>query len=144
LKEENVMRVQRIVLEALAKLFGSLPSLGKVWIDERLKDVVLPSSMRNMNKGLVTLTRGTRIPFRAEAGTVRAFVHWYDQHGQEDIDLSAGYFDEGFVQIGHVSYTLLKDVNLGSCHSGDIRHRRGSCAEYIDIDIEKARACKAR
>ena len=144
LKEENVLRVQQIVLEALAKLFGSLPCLGKVWIDERLKDVVLPSSMRNMNKGLATLTRGTRIPFRAEAGTIRAFVHWYDQHGQEDIDLSAGYWDEGFVQIGHVSYTMLKDANLGSCHSGDIRHRRGSCAEYIDIDIEKARACKAR
>ena len=144
LKEENVARVQRIVLDTLGKLFGTLPPLGKVWIDERLKNVVLPSSMRNLNKGLVTFTRGTRIPFRAEAGTVRAFVHWYDAQGREDIDLSAAFFDDQFVQIGHVSYTLLKNPELGTYHSGDIRHRRGSCAEYIDIDVETARARGAR
>ncbi len=144
LKKENVERVQKIVLEALGKLFGTLPPLGKVWIDERLKDVVLPSSMRSVNKGLVTFTRGSRIPFEAEAGTVRAFVHWYDQHGNEDIDLSAGFFDKDFVQINHISYTMLKNPDFGSCHSGDIRHRRGSCAEYIDIEIEKARARDAR
>lgn len=144
LKEENVVRVQEIILKALSDLFCTLPPLGKVWIDEQLKSVVLPSSMRNMNQGLLTFTRGTRVPFRADAGTVRAFVHWYDKNGNEDIDLSAGFIDEGFVQIGHVSYTQLKDPNLGSCHSGDIRHRRGSCAEYIDIDIETARARTAR
>ena len=144
LKEENVLRVQEIILEALAQLFGTLAPLGKVWIDDRLKTVVLPSSMRNMNRGLVTFTRGTRIPFRADAGTVRAFVHWYDKDGIQDIDLSAGFFSEGFVQIGHISYTWLKNPELGACHSGDIRHRKGSCAEYIDIDIEKARAQAAR
>ena len=144
LKEETVLRAQKIVLEALSKLFGTLPPLGKVWVDERLKDVILPSSMRSVNKSLVTFTRGTRVPFRAEAGTVRAFVHWYDQQGNEDIDLSAGFFDEGFVQVGHVSYTNVKHPEFGSCHSGDIRHRRGSCAEYIDIDIEKARVRGAR
>jgi hypothetical protein len=138
LKEQNVARVQQIVLVALEKLFRTLPPLGKVWIDERLKDVVLPTAMRSMNKGIATFTRGTRIPFRADAGTVRAFVHWYDQHGTEDIDLSAGFFDENFITVAHVSYTLLKHPELGACHSGDIRHRKGSCAEYIDIDIEKA------
>lgn len=139
LKEENVFRLQKIILESLGKLFSSLPPLGKVWIDERLKNVILPSSMRNMSKGLVNFTRGTRIPFRADAQTVRAFVHWYDEHGREDIDLSAGFFDEAFRQLGHISYTLLNDPKTGSCHSGDIRHRRGSCAEYIDIDVDRAR-----
>ncbi|HET9711110.1 MAG TPA: hypothetical protein VFP64_04485, partial [Pyrinomonadaceae bacterium] len=144
LKEENIRRVQQMIFKALSDLFGTLPPLGKVWIDERLKSVVLPSSMRNMSKGLVTFTRGTRVPFRADAGTVRAFVHWYDKNGNEDIDLSAGFIDEGFVQIGHISYTQLKDPKLGACHSGDIRHRKGSCAEYIDVDIEKARTRSAR
>jgi hypothetical protein len=144
LKEETVMRVQQIILQSLGELFGTLPPLGKVWIDERLKTVVLPSSMRNMNRGLVTVTRGTRIPFRADAGTVRAFVHWFDKEGIEDIDLSAAFFDDGFLQIGHISYTQLKHPNLGACHSGDIRHRKGSCAEYIDIDIERARSQAAR
>lgn len=144
LKEENVVRVQRLVLDALSKLFGTLPPLGKVWIDERLKDVILPSSMRSTNQGLKTFTRGTRVPFRAEATTVRAFVHWYDQLGHEDIDLSAGFYDDSFVQVGHVSYTELKQPEFGSCHSGDIRQRKGSCAEYIDVDIEKARSRGAR
>lgn len=144
LNEAHVLRVQEIILKSLGDLFRTLPPLGKVWIDERLKGVVLPSNMRSMNKGLVTFTRGTRIPFRADAGTVRAFVHWYDKDGIEDIDLSAGFFDEGFVQLGHISYTNLKETKLGSCHSGDIRHRKGSCAEYIDIDIEKALTQAAR
>jgi hypothetical protein len=144
LKEENVLRVQQILRGALGKLFETLPPLGNVWIDERLKNVVLPTAMRSMNRGLASYTRGTRIPFRSDAGTVRAFVHWYDLHGSEDIDLSAGFFDENFFQIGHISYTVLKDDELGAYHSGDIRHRKGSCAEYIDIDIEKAQAKSAR
>ena len=139
LNEAHVIRVQTMLLNTLGKLFGTMPPLGKVWVDERLKNVVLPASMRNMSKSLVTLTRGTRVPFRADAGTVRAFVHWHDERGREDIDLSAGFLDVAFVQIGHVSFTKLKDEKFGSCHSGDIRHRKGSCAEYIDIDIEKAR-----
>ena len=144
LNEENVVRVQEIILNALAELFATLPPLGNVWIDERLKNIVIPTSMRNMSRGLVTFTRGTRVPFRAEAGTVRAFVHWFDVRGHEDIDLSAGFFDEGFYQMGHISYTELKNEKLGTCHSGDIRQRKGSCAEYIDIDIEMARSQTAR
>lgn len=144
LQEENVLRVQQILRAALGKLFETLPPLGKVWIDERLKNVVLPTAMRSMNRGLASFTRGTRIPFRADAGTVRAFVHWFDVRGSEDIDLSAGFFDENFLQVGHISYTLLKDDELGAYHSGDVRHRKGSCAEYIDIDIEKAQARSAR
>ena len=144
LKEENVVKVQQIIRGALGKLFETLPPLGKVWIDERLQRVVLPSAMRSMNRGLANFTRGTRIPFREDAGTVRAFVHWYDQRGSQDIDLSAGFFDENFVPIGHISYTELRDPKLGAYHSGDVRHRQGSCAEYIDIDIETARARSAK
>ncbi|HEU4796571.1 MAG TPA: hypothetical protein VFT02_13130, partial [Pyrinomonadaceae bacterium] len=139
LKEENVVRVQQILIGALNKLFGALPPLGKVSIDERLKDVVLPTSMRHANKGLANYTRGTRIPFRAGARTIRAFVHWFDPHGREDIDLSAAFLDENFVTVGHISYTSLNNPDFNACHSGDIRHRKGSCAEYIDIDVETAR-----
>jgi hypothetical protein len=28
---------------------------------------------------------------------------------------------------------------LVACHSGDVRHRKGDCAEYIDIDLKAAR-----
>jgi ribosomal protein L24 len=26
---------------------------------------------------------------------------------------------------------------LGNLHSGDVRHRKGNCAEYVDINIKK-------
>jgi len=143
LKEETVRRAQTTILDALKNLLTKQPPLGKVWIDDRLKNVLLPASMRSANEGLVTFTRGTKVPFRAEATVVRPFVHWYDKHGRIDLDLSVGFLDDQFNQVSWVSYTNLRHSNY-AVHSGDIRHRRGSCAEYVDIDIAKARAAGVR
>jgi len=139
LKTELVTRVQRAIQDALRASMRQLPPLGTVWIDERLKGIGLPVSMRNMNTAVKTYIRGTRIPFRAEATTIRPFIHWHDARGREDLDLSAGFHSEDWCSIDHVSYTHLKSEQLNACHSGDVRHRRGSCAEYVDVDIERAR-----
>jgi len=54
------------------------------------------------------------------------------------LDLSAGFYNDKFKLISHLSYTNLKDNRLNSCHSGDVRHRKGACAEYVDIDVKKS------
>jgi hypothetical protein len=138
LKEELVSQAQQAVLRSLGKAMKKLPSLGTVSIDERLKEVPLPTAMRSMNTGIRTYVRGTRIPFRNDARVIRPFIHWFDEHGQEDIDLSAGFLREDFVSLAHVSYTNLREPSVGAVHSGDVRHRKGSCAEYVDIEIQQA------
>jgi hypothetical protein len=57
-----------------------------------------------------------------------------DKHGSEDLDLSVTFVGEKVSEV--LSFSNLKVGK--SVHSGDVRHRQGPCAEYIDIDIEDA------
>jgi hypothetical protein len=129
-----VARVGNSILSTCRSRIAKLPSLGAVWIDSRLKDVPIPTAMRSVNTSVKTYVRGTRIPFRSDAKVIRAFLHWFDEKGTEDLDLSVGLYTEDFKSAGHISFTQLKNDLLNCCHSGDVRHRQGSCAEYADID----------
>ncbi len=131
-----VQKIGNTILKVIRSRIASLSPLGKVWIDQRLKHVAVPFAMRSINTSVKTYVRGTRIPFRADAKVIRPFIHWYDENGDQDLDLSVGLYNSQLQQIGHVSFTGLTD--MGCCHSGDIRHRQGPCAEYVDIPLETA------
>jgi hypothetical protein len=130
-----VQNVGNTILRELRRRAAALPPMGKVWVDERLKQVPAPFAMRSVNTAVRTYVRGTHVPFRRDAKVVRAFLHWFDEHGSEDLDLSAGLYDERMRYVSHLSYTHLKDDRLNCCHSGDVRHRKGSSAEYVDLDV---------
>jgi hypothetical protein len=55
--------------------------------------------------------------------------------GMFDLDLSATFVGKG-VQATPLTYAHQRVGQ--SVHSGDVRNRRGKCAEYIDIDIADA------
>lgn len=129
-----VQKIGNTILRVMRSRIENLPPLGKVWIDDRLKQVPVPFAMRSINTSVKTYVRGTRIPFKADAKVVRPFIHWYDENGDQDLDLSVGLYNSQLGQVGHVSFTGLRD--MGCCHSGDIRHRQGPCAEYVDIPLE--------
>jgi hypothetical protein len=106
--------------------------------------------MRSISETDTPVVRGTRMPINVDhTKTVRFYVHWKDAFGAEDLDLSATLL--GIGDKTHVSwntnYKLVEYYNYGNrldeefvaCHSGDVRHRKGDCAEYIDIDIKAAR-----
>lgn len=131
----TINKIQNTILRCVAQHFSKLESLGEVWIDEKLKKVPLPTAMRSVNTSVKTYVRGTRVPFNENAKVIRPYIHWYDQLGIEDLDLSAGFYDANLRSKSHLSYTNLKIDKYNSCHSGDVRHRRGACAEYVDIDI---------
>jgi hypothetical protein len=133
-------RVGNDVLAVCRSRIARLSPLGRVWIDPRLKGVPIPAAMRSVNTAVKTYVRGTRVPFRADAKVVRAFLHWFDERGTEDLDLSVGLYTPEFKTAGHISFTNLKNDLLNCCHSGDIRHRQGSCAEYADIDVARCLA----
>lgn len=133
-----INKIQNEILACVGVHFGKLANLGNTWIDPRLKNIPLPFAMRSVNTSVKTYVRGTRVPFdNADAKVIRPYIHWNDEHGSEDLDLSVGFYNEKLNQIAHISFTDLKNTQLNCCHSGDIRQRRGKCAEYVDIDIEK-------
>ena len=135
-----VQRVGDTILSLITDRIAKLPPLGRVWIDERLKEVPLPFAMRSVNTAVKTYVRGTRIAYNPAAKVIRPFLHWYDEQGSIDLDLSVGLYNFELAQVSHISYTNLKDPHLNCCHSGDIRHRQGPCAEYVDIDIQQCLA----
>jgi len=139
-----IQRIGNTILAILKQRFAALPPLGKIWIDPRLKELPVPFAMRSINTAIRTYVRGTRVPYRADAAVIRPFIHWFDEEGDQDLDLSVGLYDDALKQVSHISFTKLKDDRLNCCHSGDIRHRRGACAEYVDIDIRRCRNAAVR
>lgn len=137
LPRDLTARIGDAILSICRKRIAKLPPLGGVWIDPRLKEVPPPTAMRSVNTSVKTYVRGTRIPFSADAKVIRAFLHWYDEKGSEDLDLSVGLYTGELRSAGHISFTCLKVDSINCCHSGDIRHRQGSSAEYADIDIQR-------
>lgn len=131
-----VSKVQGVIMESLTKKFSELETLKSVWVDDALENIPLPSNMRSVSSSLAPVVRGQRTPIgNQNAKVIRAFVHWFDERGHEDLDLSATFVGMGKKDV--MSWNGSHNRPWG-CHSGDIRHRQGACAEYIDIDIQGA------
>lgn len=151
-----VDRVQEVILNAVKSKFAAWPQMGKVIIDEQLKNIPLPTNMRSISETDKPVVRGTRMPINVgHTKVVRFYVHWKDANGNEDLDLSATFLGMG--QKAHVAWNqnynlVMRDLRTGkvmtethvAVHSGDVRHRKGDCAEYIDIDIKNALRCGFR
>lgn len=155
LPQETVDQVQTAILEAVKSKFAAWPQMGKVIIDERLKNLPLPTNMRSISETDTPVARGTRLPIRADrTKVVRFYVHWDDPRGSIDLDLSATLLGMGVrAQVSwNTNHKLeMRDNRTGratgryvAVHSGDVRHRKGGCAEYIDIDVHNARLCGIR
>jgi hypothetical protein len=133
--------VVKICEGVLAGRFSRLPSLGKVFIDERLKDYLVPFSQRSASHSLRTLVRGSKIAFPEKGDTIRFFLWWKEgeKGGKHtawvDLDLSAVLYDAGWWYREHISYTNLRSAKYQACHSGDITYAPQGACEFIDIDI---------
>jgi hypothetical protein len=77
------------VRKTLVKRFKALPPLGKVFIDESLKEQMVPFAQRSASKALRTITRGSRMAL-PDSKVLRFFLWWKEPKGDRtDIDLSA-------------------------------------------------------
>jgi len=133
--KDIVETIHSKLFETLRDKFSIMDSLGNCWIDEELKKIPLPTNMRSMNFSTKPIIRGQRVPLdNPDAKVIRPFVHWMDKHGSEDLDLSVTFVGDKISEV--LSFSNLRVGK--SVHSGDVRHRQGPCAEYIDIDIEDA------
>ncbi|MBP5672008.1 MAG: hypothetical protein J6X49_06425 [Victivallales bacterium] len=142
---ESSRRMVEICENALVRQYARRECLGKVWVSEQFSQYLVPFSQRSASKALRTVVRGSRIPWAPETKIVRGFIWWKNsEYGRTDIDLSAMMMDENWKYVEHVSFTNLRSAQTGSCHSGDIVDAPKGAAEYIDIDLKKAKAAGVR
>lgn len=136
---KTIELIQKKLKEILENKFGKLDKLGVCYVDEELKKIPLPTNMRSLNLSDKPVIRGQRTPIEMEnPKVIRGYVHWVDKRGNEDLDLSATFLKKNGNEIDICSY-MKPRIETGILHSGDVRHRKGNCAEYIDIDIEFAK-----
>jgi hypothetical protein len=130
--------VVSIAEKALVSRFSKYKPLGKVYLDEKLKNYTVPFAMRSASRALKTVSRGSRIDL-PEGNTIRFFIYWKDGNSRTDIDLSALALDSKSGFITTIAYYNLRD--LGGYHSGDITSAPNGASEFIDIEIS---ACLKR
>lgn len=142
LKTAVCQRIVSICEQTLISRFSELPSMGKVYLSEELKNYIVPFNQRSASKAARTLVRGSRLPVDGSAEAVRGFIWWtnLEDGGRVDIDLSAAIFDEHWQYVEHVSYTNLRSERYRACHSGDIVNGGpaggdGVC-EFLDVDMD--------
>ena len=131
----------------LVDRFGDLPPLGKVFIDERLKDQIVPFSQRSASRSRRSVARGSTFDL-PEGTTVRFFCWWKNIDSSDeyksrvDLDLSASLFKTDWESSGDISYYNLRK---GQCyHSGDVTSAPKGACEFIDINLPSVLKMGAR
>lgn len=147
---EDAMKMVIAVCEsALVNIYGNREFLGKVYIDEALKNYTVSFSLRSAGKTMTAVSRGSRIAIDDSAKIIRPFIWWTNTKDNIiDVDLSIAVFADDWNCLEHVSYSNLESSRFGICHSGDITNGGPvdgeGVAEFIDLDIEKALSAGAR
>ena len=147
LSDELLNRVLEIVEDGIKIQLKEKESLGKIYIDEDYKNIMLTTSEKDSNVSLRPMTRGSRIKFNPDAEVLRFFVAWKNLdektlkelntiYDRVDVDLSALTFNENLEFNDVVAYYNQK--KSGFAFSGDITNAPEGALEYIDVfDLER-------
>ena len=147
LSDELLNRVLQIVEDGIKIQLKEKENLGKVYIDEDYKNIMLTTSEKDSNVSLKPMTRGSRIKFNLKAEVLRFFVAWKNLdektlkelntiYDRVDVDLSALTFNENLEFNDVVAYYNQK--KSGFAFSGDITNAPEGALEYIDVfDLER-------
>ena len=137
----DTTKLRVVIINALVQQYSKRSPLGNVWIDDELKNFIIPFSQRSANSTYKSMTRGSR--FTLAKSNVRFFIWWTNtEFGcyPVDLDLSVAFYNENWGYVGHVSYTELKNSSLRCYHSGDITNGGDfggkGASEFIDVDLD--------
>ncbi|MCM3032134.1 TerD family protein [Niallia sp. MER 6] len=139
--EEVCEEIVCICDNSLISIYKQKGPIGKVYLDEALKNYLVPFSQRSANKSVKAVVRGSKLDVAESMKTIRTFLYWKDgsKDWGTDIDLSAVMYDEAWGYLEHVSYTNLRSAKYKSSHSGDITSAPAGASEFIDLDIQSVR-----
>jgi hypothetical protein len=139
IRDEHLLDAISIIENELLARLSKREPMGKVFLDEGLRKVMMPFNRRGDSATTTPVGKGSAFKLSDEAEVVRLFIHWTG----DDVDLSALLLDETFNVIQQVSWTNLS--GLGMAHSGDITSAPDGASEFIDIDLKTiAKKSRAR
>lgn len=152
LPEEVRTAVLNAVIGELGKRFiAKGPVENKYVFEKGIENIALPVNMRSMNIMPGQLPRGSKIPISNNTGLLRLYCRWEDPNGEFDLDLSCSLFKDDYTLDSVIAWngnykrhTSRNKYKANVLFSGDVRHRVGNCAEYIDIDVESLKKDKVR
>lgn len=136
----EIIKICRI---AIMNQYTSRSPMGKVYIDDEMRNYLLPFSQRSASSTKRIVTRGSSFPIKAETAVIRPFIWWtnLEDGTRVDVDLSMVGYDENWSYCSHISYTNLKGNGL-ACHSGDIvnggEYDDEGVSEFIDVNPAEA------
>lgn len=138
LNKEVCLKLSALIESSLKNDYRGKIDAKKVFIDNSLKTILAPLTLRDMSKSVETIVRGSRLDY-SHSHTLRMFLYWKDNEeaGNIDVDLSALCLDENKQYVSHISFTNLD--SLGATHSGDVRSAPEGASEFIDLNIQKMR-----
>lgn len=139
LSPEVIETVQDVIKRKIFKNISTRSKekdlLGKiVYIDSEIENIAVPKSMRSQT---ICIPRGSKISFPEDKNIIRFFVHWVQENVDEDLDLHAYFVDSECINSENIGWNTRLKSDYG-VHSGDVLNRPGKCAEYVDINIQKA------
>ncbi len=146
LDDEVLCRLMICIDDVLMKRFAAKESMTDklVYLDKDLEGIALPKNMRSMNFMPGQMARGSKIKIQNNTGIFRLYCRWVDKMGAYDLDLSTQMFNNDFKYLTSISWNTNYKQGDWAVFSGDVRHRVGNCAEYIDVDINGAIAAGVR
>ena len=143
LDEVIVEAVLEIIEYALSKIYSGYERLESVYLDESLKNYVVPTNARNTSLCNHALSFGTRIKLdESECEFLRLFTHWKNMNngGRVDIDLSVEFVNDDFTKMFSVAWhSMGNGKKFETYHSGDFVTAPDGASEFIDINYKEAR-----
>ena len=144
-------QVVAICKTAIVNIFDAQKphDMGKVYLSDKFKNYLIPSSQRSASKALKPVTRGSRLPIDPNTKVLRSFIWWTNTENEScvDLDLSAVMYDENMNYINSLYYGNLRN-GISSYHSGDITNggpfNGDGVAEFIDIDLNIPKSSNVR
>ena len=129
LTDEQTERVREFIRENLEKALKN--RLGKVYIDDAMKNYALPLQETSSSGGFGVLAKDSRLHIDTFK-KIRAFTYWEKVN---DIDLSAFGITEYGEQIEFSWRTMAQEEPDAIIYSGDQTSGYNGGSEFFDIDL---------
>ena len=133
--------IVQVCSNALKDSFKEKGPLLNVYVDEEMKNMVVPTSQRSASKSLRTLVRGSKFLIDKQTKVLRPFIYWREDEktNRVDLDLSVVLYDKDFRRKESISWRNLRSEEYGCVHSGDITSAPNGAHEFIDMDLSLLR-----
>lgn len=146
LEESKKQQILVIIKKALEEKFSSYKQIDDVYVEENLRDVVIPPVIRNSSFNFTNLIYGSRVKLQ-DKKYLRVFTTWKNEKNTRiDIDLALEIYDDKFSQIACLAWhNMTGGKDIDAYHSGDLitAPMPLGATEFIDINLMKAQT-KAR